>query len=434
MPCLPTTILTASERSLRILLLTLAIGGAFVSVALLVIKVQNQNPQIIPPPRNTVPARNSFDVLKSVGKQIVHPDEVSCAVGAETARVPLLWTHSQKRALVAPNQAILDTACAALSLPYQEVPTETWYEQRGIYPQPLNSLARLMVLAGDVAREENRTSDAAEYYLSAITLGRHLPHDSALSGLVSGLVNESSGRDGLWKQWETMDQELTRRCLTTLESLQANRHPYYKNFETEKYMTQCAIRVAMDDPENADLPTWESINQRRYARTIITLESRQVIMKKLSDYMDKWIADAKRPYVVAKQKVARPDNTLFASLISPGFEHAYYLVAKGEAGDSLLRITLALRLYRMQTGHYPTVLSQLITAKIMKQLPTDPFDQSSSFHYHRLAADRFLLYSIGPDGDDDNGRGTGVENSTGLFYRYPSEDSDGDLVVGWYPY
>jgi hypothetical protein len=65
-----------------------------------------------------------------------------------------------------------------------------------------------------------------------------------------------------------------------------------------------------------------------------------------------------------------------------------------------LNIALALKQYKAQRGAYPDSLAMLRSAGF--DLPRDPFT-GKQFAYRRQGAG-FLVYSLGPDMDDDNGR------------------------------
>ena len=104
--------------------------------------------------------------------------------------------------------------------------------------------------------------------------------------------------------------------------------------------------------------------------------------------------------------------------------------------NALLLTTLALQAYRMEHGAFPTTLTALVPA-YLPEIPDDPFARAGSLHY-RLYGQKYLLYSIGPDGKDDGGRP--IENPTATSAnRYqvmpyqaapPWHTADGDIVAG----
>jgi len=110
-----------------------------------------------------------------------------------------------------------------------------------------------------------------------------------------------------------------------------------------------------------------------------------------------------------------PASTRAAESPQRGLEHTPYILARmitpvftkaveyRERVTALLRgaqIALALKAYKAEQGAYPESLAALEQAGW--KLPTDPFTQKP-YHYRREGAG-FLVWSTGPDMDDDNGR------------------------------
>ncbi|MCE5217453.1 hypothetical protein LLH03_10565 [bacterium] len=98
-----------------------------------------------------------------------------------------------------------------------------------------------------------------------------------------------------------------------------------------------------------------------------------------------------------------------------------------QANLNLLCGGLGLGLYKQKTGRYPQSLDAL--AQINWPVPQDPFTDAPM--KYKLQGDRYLLYSVGPDGDDDGGR---------LLWRLTPDPSkappdadrdDGDLPWQW---
>jgi hypothetical protein len=78
----------------------------------------------------------------------------------------------------------------------------------------------------------------------------------------------------------------------------------------------------------------------------------------------------------------------------------------------------------------PTTLEELVKSGILKALPTDPFATDGKFLY-RPQGTTYLLYSVGPDGKDDNG--TPITNPNvppARMKHQPFASSTGDIVLG----
>ena len=106
---------------------------------------------------------------------------------------------------------------------------------------------------------------------------------------------------------------------------------------------------------------------------------------------------------------------------------------RAETQNRLLLVSLALRAYRLEHGGYPVSLAELAPA-YLKQIPDDPFALKGAFLY-RINGQKYVLYSVGPDGKDDGG--TPIDDpklataiSPNARYNIVKQDSVGDIVAG----
>lgn len=67
----------------------------------------------------------------------------------------------------------------------------------------------------------------------------------------------------------------------------------------------------------------------------------------------------------------------------------------------MLIIKLAIRAFQLEHDRLPKTLDEL-TPTYLPELPADPFG-GSRFGYLPAQQDGYILYSYGPDGDDDRG-------------------------------
>jgi hypothetical protein len=86
----------------------------------------------------------------------------------------------------------------------------------------------------------------------------------------------------------------------------------------------------------------------------------------------------------------------------------------------LVETRLALELYRRENGQWPAGLKDLVP-KYLAAIPADPFSTSSLIY--RRQDDRFLLYSVGPDGRDNGGR----QNSEEYSWKLDGFDIDWEM-------
>jgi hypothetical protein len=99
---------------------------------------------------------------------------------------------------------------------------------------------------------------------------------------------------------------------------------------------------------------------------------------------------------------------------------AYELVVRNAAWRRGTILAVGLSAYRHAHGGYPASLAPLLDGGYVASLPLDPY-VDEPLRYRR-EDDRFVLYSVGPDGIDDGGRKHDVNASAGQIAL------DGDWV------
>lgn len=405
-----------------------------VGVTAWVVSIYVDSPKIATPTRPPIPKPNGFDALKVAGEKIVRKDDIGTAA-SRTAKVK--WTSDRKQKLVQENKGALDAARAALQLPYMERNNYVSLDTPFPHYLPFRNLARLFSLSGDLAWKSGDHRRAVDDSLSAITIGRRVPHRAILIGALVGLACEIIGRRPLWDNLEQMDEKTAMYCLKRLESLQKERLPFSVTLEEESYTAQHIIVETYAHPENfANQAETETEREESYGAIVLYTKMipKRVALKTMREHMDKLIAQSKQPYPLSKVPLPLPEEPITASLL-PVFDGARVKFIGIEAGDALLRTALALRIYHLRNGNYPANLSDLFTSKILSSVPDDPFAlPGNKLRYKSLPNGKYLLYSIGPDSVDDNGKGMQGKNKEGKDIRTVDIKSKGDMTVGWYTY
>ncbi len=105
---------------------------------------------------------------------------------------------------------------------------------------------------------------------------------------------------------------------------------------------------------------------------------------------------------------------LLCFLMMPSLDRSVTLWERALANDRLTLAAAALAVHRAETGEFPKKLAEL-TPKLLEQVPADPFTGEPLIY--RRTEDGYVLYSVGPDLEDDGG----VENE--------DDREEGDLVV-----
>lgn len=97
-------------------------------------------------------------------------------------------------------------------------------------------------------------------------------------------------------------------------------------------------------------------------------------------------------------KVRRLQSKLMLSSLTGSFSRAAHL----QVGVLQTRVAIALERHRINSGGYPERLEALVP-EFLPALPLDPVTLSP-FHYRRENSEKFLLWSVGWDEVDENGK------------------------------
>ena len=105
-------------------------------------------------------------------------------------------------------------------------------------------------------------------------------------------------------------------------------------------------------------------------------------------------------------------------LLLPAVSAAVDAEDRGTMQFDLTRLAFALAAYHADHGTYPAKLADL-APKYAAEVPKDIFN-ASELHY-RQEGGGYLLYSVGPNGKDDGGKGTTTARKGKTGTIWPSE-------------
>ena len=142
------------------------------------------------------------------------------------------------------------------------------------------------------------------------------------------------------------------------------------------------------------------------------------------------IESAQQPYSPHRPGPKPPTDPLNA-IFSPEFTQAGFKLTATQSETQLLTVYLALRLYALEHGgKKPESLEALVRSGALQALPEDPFSGAAHrpFGYQPSSG---KVYSVGPDGDDDQGRAIVSEKKgkDNLSVRYVEPGNEGDMVA-----
>jgi hypothetical protein len=140
------------------------------------------------------------------------------------------------------------------------------------------------------------------------------------------------------------------------------------------------------------------------AARLPTFEARQAAYDQISADLQR-LAGSMGPNTVATSILspsARSDAvaSLFIAQLLPSVEAAMTAQDRANAKLDLVRLAAALAVHRAEKGSYPHNLDELVPG-VVASLPVDLYT-AKPFQYRRIG-DGYLLYTAGPNGQDDSG-------------------------------
>nr|WP_309689739.1 hypothetical protein [Armatimonas sp.] len=398
-----------SERALvavGILVPSLVLAGVAINARL------NDVPPLVLP-EHTLPVPNAYDTLRVAKVQVVPLKDGIELSPKDTKKVQPL---AGRQALLAANTEAIAKIRQALSQEYRQPVT---YETSQLFPEYAEhrELARLLAFASKTHADSGNYSEAARCATDALALGMKIPRGGALIGALVGIACEAMGRKALLGVIENLDAATLKTTLERLDALEKERWPLAETFETERLWSQKSIRdMAKQSPfETIKMLGMdnESGSDRWLALRLVLTPKRQAVENN-NVYFARLIAVLKQPYRKGAADFSGASDPINQILL-PGFYQAHFAEAKNRTEANLLCARLSL----------------LLTGKPDLRF-TDPFGQDKPLKFKK-DGEKYTLYSVGPDGDDDNGR-AGVPSQSFMAKlergRALSAEDEGDLVAG----
>ena len=219
-----------------------------------------------------------------------------------------------------------------------------------------------------------------------------------------------------------------------LTELTAKEVPFADVLGEERKIQAATFQYAIELAGNKD--TFKDAKVQNGAELMMLCLLAPEIMRAVRDASLEWIDEqirlAHQAYTPQALLVPTPDADLarisWWKQYREIFPKAHFKRLDSDAHNYLLAVAFALRAYRLEHGTEPEQLAAL-APDYLTALPNDPFAVTGAFRY-RKTADDYLLYSLGPDGKDDNGKPIINEKEIGLKRIVTNLDNVGDIVVG----
>jgi len=292
----------------------------------------------------------------------------------------------------------------------------------------LRSIARMLIVESRVHSEEGQWDAAAVSAIDCLRMGYDLMQGGNTFDFVVGASANARGLRELWNILPHLDAQQAKKAALRLEKLESTQVSKSDVLREEKYYGQARmIKMMREFPVPYTFYTDEpgSLNFRKILKMLTT--TRRAVFSDYTHYMDQLIAYTEKPYLSTTPPPETPSD-MYSQMLIPLYDNFPWNYAQVTCKASQLRVALLLHAYKLEKGEYPQTLDEM-TPHYLKAIPKDPFSSGDTLKYKKTQ-EKYILYSIGPDGKDDNGRAIEdkkAKNKRRRFFAQP--ESKGDFVA-----
>ena len=293
-------------------------------------------------------------------------------------------------------------------------------------------MARCLYIYAYLQRRQGDWNGAMLDCLDGLDFGERIPHGGVLISMLVGIAVQAIVREQTWPAIDHLDSTQARAATRRMEAIMRHHTAFVDVLREEEWCWQAGLLEIFREPNlRKGLMQLQAMNGKPQSFTTTFFAytiSKKQIMDEVTNFFNGMIANARLPYALRKTPPL-PKDPITESFLEV-YPHANIIDTYGETQNCLLLVSLALRAYELEHGHYPDSLTAL-TPSYLSKLPDDPFAASGTLCYRRTGKS-YLLYSVGPDGKDDHGTpcAGGRAAKKGAQFHAVDEKSIGDIVAG----
>jgi hypothetical protein len=381
------------------------------------------------------PVPNAFDYYYNAQALLVDKDKtasLSKIVANQSSHGGVVRdsrTYREIKNIIARNTNALSGFRKGFPYKYQAIPWEG-PEQLFYYYAGFRYATVLFSLDSQAKAAEGDYNAAMSDCLDAMKIGNDsVPGIGAISCLV-GIACEGNARGYIWDYIDRLNASQSLAALRRLQKIRASAYPLYRTMEDEKNNNvilayqMCGYYPGRQTVQEFLLmPVWE-----KRCFILMTRECmNEAVFKSSLPYP---IASRIQTQYTSKSISAaswgdRIELILYTNMV-PVYNKMVLKYTVNETHNNLLETSIALHVYKLNKGSYPDSLSQL-SPEYCKQALKDPFTEDKLLRYKKTSKS-YSLYSVGPDGKDDQGQVITVRNKIGKIDINAA--SKGDIITG----
>jgi hypothetical protein len=400
-------------------------------------------------PNPILPKPNAYDYYMEAFGAIRDEDRISAAlyeVGQPTPpqlRQNEAFDHyfslEEKEQLIKHNAKALNTLREGFAYEYRNPPVRSFNTSFSNLA-PSRDMARLLTIEGQIKAARGDWGGAMNSSLDAMRMCMDIPSGGVLIHMLIAAACQGIARNAAWRSAEHLSGSQARVAAKRMEDILCQSVPYAEVLQEEEWCGQASLLVAFEKRNwQAALAGWTLLTQAEKddltSRLRLGKYSKEDILASYNEDMNRRIVSARLPYAAPPGAPSAPSDPVLEKLFSDALiEQQRFTAAKNEANNALLAVAIALQGYRAGHGDYPDSLDNLVPS-YLKALPNDPFAVEGGLRYKRNGQ-KYVLYSIGPDGKDDGGK-PATNTMADLLRGWPGghphivqPDSKGDIVAG----
>jgi hypothetical protein len=309
------------------------------------------------------------------------------------------YSLKRKEAWLRQNAGALNMMRQGLKQPYQQPALRSWSTPL-FFVSRFHELAQRLVIESKAHALRGNYKAAAHSALDVMHFGHQIPRGGPSVTAMVGQGIQNIGRSQLLDVLPHLNAPECKQVARRLEQIRALNVPYADILREEKWMGQASLLEVMKKPDwttqfAMSMGTAPDFWQAWHFRLV----GKRRILDNYTDYMDKSIAEAGKPYSKARE-VPLPNDPI-NHVMTPVYGNGRFTFARSETGSALALVALVLRAYRLEKGAYPASLSALVP-NYLKVIPLDGFGSGETLRYQKQGAG-YKLWSIGPDKQDNKG-------------------------------
>ena len=348
------------------------------------------------PPVVVMPPVNAYNDFVAAGAMLPRQQE-------RPPKNPQDWKTSALRKAVAANRKALQRMRQGMGREYQNPPM---FSFQHLLPElaDFRTLGQALIAEGQLAEREGRFADAARSYRDCLELGNDIPRGGCLIHGLLGIALQEMGLEAINGVAGRLDGPTSAKLAREMEALDRRAVSYQQALAEERDFGIAGIHEVLRERDPgialANLSSGsDGAGMGLMEQVAFRVTPRRAMVDGYAKYMEGLVTEAGKPYWQPAVEPPLPADPV-GRMLAPAVLAARMKWAYRDVQWRLTQLRLAALAHERETGRTAPSAGLLIP-RYLKSIPQDPFAAQPLLY--RVHDGKPLLYSRGPDGDDDRG-------------------------------